>query len=337
MSRDKNRLDFLIKAIDDTQSTIRFTDTKAAAVIVYWSFFITTLIRTQDQWYGWLIKYTSITLEGFLIYSLLTSIAVFFLQSIWLVYLAISPRSNPAEHIQKQHVHTPGLYFLFETTPSVFSKVKYLYFNNLEPKMSKSIKTYLSELKNLSDDGLYEELILELQKTSYIRTLKIYRVNVAISKIIYTLICLFILIIYGFIISKISPHVKGGILVNHFEINAALFLTLYIGHKIGDYLLQTDNQATKKHGDWMALLQHCLVYTLVLTLLPYFILGYFSITAILIIFITHVVIDKGEFLKWWAQSVKGIKKPDDPNVKQAIFELDQAFHYIVIFVISILA
>ncbi|EEK47385.1 3-dehydroquinate dehydratase, type II [Bacillus cereus ATCC 10876] len=111
---------------------------------------------------------------------------------------------------------------------------------------------------------------------------------------------------------------------------------LYIGHKIGDYLLQTDYQAVNKKDNWIALISHCFIYTLAVSIMAYVFVGFFNWTAIFILFISHIIIDRKIFLNWWAKNIKRIRDTEEPAVQPGLIELDQAFHYIILFIISFL-
>lgn len=122
----------------------------------------------------------------------------------------------------------------------------------------------------------------------------------------------------------------------HLELNVSLFIVLYIGHKIGDYLLQTDYQAVNKKNNWIALISHCFIYTLAVSIMAYVFVGFFNWTAIFILFISHIIIDRKIFLNWWAKNIKRIRDTEEPAVQPGLIELDQAFHYIILFIISFL-
>ncbi|OFD71173.1 MULTISPECIES: DUF3307 domain-containing protein [Bacillus cereus group] len=122
----------------------------------------------------------------------------------------------------------------------------------------------------------------------------------------------------------------------HLELNVSLFIVLYIGHKIGDYLFQTDYQAVNKKDNWLALISHCFIYTLAVSIMAYVFVGFFNWTAIFILFISHIIIDRKIFLNWWAKNIKRIRDTEEPTVQPGLIELDQAFHYIILFIISFL-
>lgn len=68
----------------------------------------------------------------------------------------------------------------------------------------------------------------------------------------------------------------------------------------------------------------------------YIFAGYFSWIAIFIIFVSHVIIDRRIILIWWAKNVKKMTNTENESVQPTMMELDQAFHYIIIFLVSCL-
>ena len=75
-------------------------------------------------------------------------------------------------------------------------------------------------------------------------------------------------------------------------------------HGVGDYFLQTDKQALgKKLPGWYGLrccLIHCLTYSL-----PFLFIG--SVWAVLVIFITHFVIDRTNLVAWLLAYKNGVR------------------------------
>jgi hypothetical protein len=322
---------FLYKALDDGQNTIRFTDTKAAAVIAFWTFFISTLLRLKDMWFNYIAKLDNWT-ELFFVAVLLILMCIFLVRSIILAYTALVPRSNPGVHVISEGIQTKGLFYLFGYNVPVPLRPKYLYKNNEDLKLQKKTKEYIDEFKKITEEEVNNEIIFELQKISFIRNLKIDRVNESISLLMKFLFTFGIVLLYFTVENVIK--LEGVSNLWDLNFNIEVFIVLYIGHKIADYLFQTDNQALNKSKRWSPLLAHCFIYTLTLTLLAYFITGFLSWLAIVVIFTSHLVLDKGDFLKYWAKKVKRINNPEDSKVKLAMFELDQAFHYVIIFFVS---
>ena len=86
---------------------------------------------------------------------------------------------------------------------------------------------------------------------------------------------------------------------------AELFLRAFLGHLIGDYLLQTDKMAfNKKNPGWKgssACFFHCLTYTIPVCLFLWTSNWLVWVT----IFISHYAIDRTKFVSWWMEKIKG--------------------------------
>lgn len=119
-----------------------------------------------------------------------------------------------------------------------------------------------------------------------------------------------------------------------YSLNCELFIVLYVAHKIADYILQTDKQAVGKSSKYKPLLIHCFIYASFITVLIYGTLGIWRWDIWLILFLSHAVLDQGTFVKWWAITIKGMNLAKMPGHSAVLIELDQAFHYVVLFVIS---
>lgn len=122
----------------------------------------------------------------------------------------------------------------------------------------------------------------------------------------------------------------------------AAFIIQFVGHRIGDYFLQTGWQANNKAQLAAARLRHCVVYTLVISALLFFILDWRSILIIFIItFIEHFIIDSRKpviswilFLETEISNSTSMNKDNIPGF--LVLEFDQTIHYIRMFVISLL-
>lgn len=326
----KPKLDFLYKAIDDTQSIIRFSDTKALAVVGFWTIIINSVINTRKDWLETIDDLNNFNRIVFIIFVMF--MVWCFLKSIWLAYLTLVPMINPTKQINNEGIETKDMFFLNQTIPDI--KGKYLYNNYEDLKLKSSVFEYVENLNDSSDKNLINELTCELHKVSLIRGFKVHRVNSAIKSIINFLV---ILLIGGFYI--LLNHVFSKTYIPSyfdFDFNIKLFIVLYIAHKIADYLFQTDFQAKNKDNSWTALFIHCSVYTIVLTIMGYIFVGYFDWRATFIIFISHIVLDKKTFLNWWSINIKRMPNIEDENSKSVFMELDQAFHYVILFIICLL-
>jgi hypothetical protein len=119
-----------------------------------------------------------------------------------------------------------------------------------------------------------------------------------------------------------------------------IFAVFVVSHALGDYLLQTDWQATHKRGGLgrdrnsrMALLSHVGVYTL--SFLPAGIWlsdhGLNAIGVVLLgiaIFVPHAIQDDGRLLSSYIRRVKG---PGAESAGEVFTAVDQSFHLIALF------
>lgn len=104
----------------------------------------------------------------------------------------------------------------------------------------------------------------------------------------------------------------------------SLFSLMFVGHLVGDFLLQSSWMADNKDEKWVPLLIHCFVYTVVVTLfaLP---AGGLGLPAIALIFLVHVLIDRTRFVDIWAKYVT--RSPDQAWLK--IIQ-DQTWHILLL-------
>ena len=119
---------------------------------------------------------------------------------------------------------------------------------------------------------------------------------------------------------------------------AAVFVVFFVSHQVGDYLLQTDWQATHKRrglgGDPVArraLFSH--TFTYMLAYVPAFIwisssLGWTTLVIVAAIALPHVIQDDGRLLLIYLRRVKKM----DPVANHTVAAIiDQAFHMVALF------
>jgi Protein of unknown function (DUF3307) len=123
-----------------------------------------------------------------------------------------------------------------------------------------------------------------------------------------------------------------------------VFIVFFISHLVGDYLFQTDWQATNKHGGLgsdperrAALLSHIGTYTL--AYLPAFIwladdLGGWTIVVALAVAVPHLIQDDGRLVGAYAWRVKKCDARSYPFVMAAV---DQSFHFLALFFLALAA
>lgn len=80
----------------------------------------------------------------------------------------------------------------------------------------------------------------------------------------------------------------------------AAFIIQLVGHRIGDYLFQTDWQAQNKTKDWWARWKHCVVYSLTISLMMLMLVNWKVAVVIYgITFLEHYWIDSRKPIVWW--------------------------------------
>lgn len=104
------------------------------------------------------------------------------------------------------------------------------------------------------------------------------------------------------------------------------FEYLLIGHLIGDFLLQTSWMAQHKATRWLPLLTHVTIYTVVVGLMGS-LAGGLSVEAIVLIFLSHIFLDRKTFVAFWVKHVQTVKNNEQPWL---LIMADQIFHIIVL-------
>ena len=105
------------------------------------------------------------------------------------------------------------------------------------------------------------------------------------------------------------------------------FDVLLIGHLIGDFSLQTNWMAMNKTNSWLALATHATVYTFAVTIAAKLFDVNLSIWGVLLIFISHLILDRRTVVKWWAEVVTGTTQQD---LKWLNIVHDQIFHLLIL-------
>ena len=119
-----------------------------------------------------------------------------------------------------------------------------------------------------------------------------------------------------------------------------IFAVFVVSHALGDYLLQTDWQATHKRAGLgrdrlatRALLSHVLVYTLSFVPAGIWLAdgGLDAVGLALLavgIYVPHMVQDDGRLLSAY---IRAVKRCDDESARRIFTAVDQSFHLITLF------
>jgi len=123
----------------------------------------------------------------------------------------------------------------------------------------------------------------------------------------------------------------------------SIFTAFLVAHMVGDYLFQTDWQARHKRGGlsgdrvaFRALVSHVTTYTLAFVPALIWIgdelsAGWALLAAVLI-FLPHLVLDDGRFVRLYLANVKRV-----PGFDVSIAaSVDQSFHVLSLFLVALL-
>lgn len=125
---------------------------------------------------------------------------------------------------------------------------------------------------------------------------------------------------------------------------AEVFLLFFVCHVAGDFLLQTEFQAVNKHGGLTgggvhrrALTQHVLTYGIPFVPATIYVAdsqGALAWVTLALILATHFVQDDGRLLKVY---VARVKKTNPPPGGPLWIAIDQSFHTVTLFLLSLVA
>jgi hypothetical protein len=120
---------------------------------------------------------------------------------------------------------------------------------------------------------------------------------------------------------------------------ATVFLVLFAGHLLGDWVAQSDWQATAKTRSWAALAAHVATYHLVmaaLLLVPILRDGWSPWKALLVLLVsamTHAVIDR----RWPVRALlAATASPGFATVEWGVIAVDQALHLTILALLAVL-
>jgi hypothetical protein len=120
---------------------------------------------------------------------------------------------------------------------------------------------------------------------------------------------------------------------------AIVFLVLLAGHLLGDWVAQTDWQATSKTRSWPALTAHVASYHLLmglLLLIPVVRDGWpagKALAALAVSAVTHALIDR----RWPVRALmRAAGSPGFATVEWGVIAVDQALHLFILAMLAVL-
>lgn len=169
----KIQLEFLYKSLEDAQGTIRFTDSKAGALIVASGVLSVYQVPLGQA----ILVHAKLPITTYAICTLIVSaISIFsLLLSLLIAFKSINPMSSPEKRILKENLTTNIPFYLNDIVPS--QSFLDCLCERKTSHLNQSAKTLFEKLKKdtISED-LLKSLIIEVCKVSYIREKKIFRV-----------------------------------------------------------------------------------------------------------------------------------------------------------------
>lgn len=168
------KLNFLYKAIEDAQQAIRFIDTKASILFLFFGIFV-SMIGTGLPTYAKYYWHMPRSLQQ--LFVVMIVIFLFFVTvSIVLAIKVIFPRSNPSQHIKTASM-PKEIFYIYKLN----SDWKDCFIDRNKTMLQTSFEDYFAKYKEMKDEfDIEKELIHELLKVSYIRELKIMRLRKAV-------------------------------------------------------------------------------------------------------------------------------------------------------------
>lgn len=114
-----------------------------------------------------------------------------------------------------------------------------------------------------------------------------------------------------------------------------LFEALVITHLIMDWIFQWKWEALNKTKKWLALCFHCSVYTV--GFIPVFLVYKVSFLWLILLFVSHFIIDQGNFKTWLLENFKRVKKEDISETAWQILltGVDQVLHFAILTLVVI--
>ncbi|MGG4029845.1 hypothetical protein ABEV77_10380 [Bacillus subtilis] len=189
---EQTKIEFLYKALEDTQNTIRFLDTKAASVLVLVGIILAYIGAINEKIIDFnkrLFKITehshfSSTIHSGLIFLFFCGI-VFMLLSVTLSLKAIVPRYFESEDTILSD-RQKNIFFIAGIKPR--STFYNLFADSTKLVHNEKAKDFSIRFNNLNIDDIKSILLTELRSVSLIRENKARRVNLSLKFIFYSLL-----------------------------------------------------------------------------------------------------------------------------------------------------
>lgn len=170
-----SRLNFLYRAVDDTQNTIRFIDTKAAFCVTLLSAMVVGVLQTGGNDHSAIHRYS--------FFLFLASVGLSLLICLRVIFPVIKPHSapspDPARVLPKYFVHQH----------SGHHWIRHTFSNSVDDVLADDHASYTAAMRAATDEDLVTSMCDELLMVSLIRQIKSDRLHTAIFSIILAIVC----------------------------------------------------------------------------------------------------------------------------------------------------
>lgn len=166
------RINFLYKAIEYTQQTVRFTDTKVGVIFLLFGIFVSMIGSGLSRFatYFCNMPLALQTIFALLIFLFIVSIGIM----IYMTIMIIFPKSNPSKHIMTTPYKPKNIFYLWDIKTNWID----CFMDRKKVVLAPSFEEYLLKFNEFRDlQTIENELIYELLKISYIREIKIRRIG----------------------------------------------------------------------------------------------------------------------------------------------------------------
>jgi len=255
---NEQKLNFLYNAIQDTQETIKFTDTKSGTIFVLGTAFITAIVTLVDKYINLFNNQIGISKWILIIGSILFCVCLFV--SLYLSLKSINPSNNPNEHIE-------------------FGDVDY----------EVNVNYYLT---GLNPSMRFRDYIWECKDSKFSKEKKYKRTQCALKWLV---ACLFTagFTAIAFILSQNIDTVDMSSIINK-NLNDKSIYWLIIGYFVVRIVLTILFQSKTKISGLLNALLKCCTYSLIIGVIGYYMAG-ISIFDVILIFLTSLTIERINF------------------------------------------
>lgn len=179
--------ELVYKSLEDTTNTIRFIDTKVAALFVAIGVFITIISNLSSKIYDIYKSYKDIPFHSFFIALIIIGIIISIIIAIYYGFKTLGAQNSPLNYVNLNGRSIKNFWHLVTGSDN---------------KITKPLSEYITEVNDLSEDDYLEIITVELMKTSGIRNEKIKSVNKSflwfkISLSMFVIIVIYILCFYS--------------------------------------------------------------------------------------------------------------------------------------------